>query len=91
MLPWFGGARAPWWRDGARGAMVGLALDHRLGDVARGVVEAVAWDVMRCLETAAVSGAFDGLVLGGGRGHRGLVDRDPDGCDGLGRHPAPLG
>ena len=66
VLPWFGGARAPWWRDSARGAIVGLGLDHRLGDVGRAVVEAVAWDVQRCLESAGRREPFRGLVLGGG-------------------------
>jgi xylulokinase len=68
VLPWFGGARAPWWRDGARGAVVGLALDHHLGDLARAVVESVAWDVTRCLESAAPamgSEPLEGTVLGG--------------------------
>ncbi|HUY21888.1 MAG TPA: FGGY family carbohydrate kinase [Acidimicrobiales bacterium] len=62
-LPWFGGARAPWWRDGARGALTGLSHDHDAGDLARAVVESVAWDVARCLGSA--HGSFEGLVLGG--------------------------
>ena len=66
VLPWFAGARAPWWRDSARGAIVGLGLDHRLGDVGRAVVEAVAWDVQRCLEASGTGRPFTGLVLGGG-------------------------
>ena len=52
VLPWFGGARAPWWRDTARGAVVGLSFDHDVGDMARAVIESVAWDVCRCLESA---------------------------------------
>ncbi len=67
-LPWFGGARAPWWRDTARGALVGLSLEHDIGDLTRAVVESVAWDVARCLETSRDQGATGplGLVLGGG-------------------------
>ncbi|HLN41432.1 MAG TPA: FGGY family carbohydrate kinase [Acidimicrobiales bacterium] len=73
-LPWLGGARAPWWRDTARGAVVGLSFDHDIGDMARAVVESVAWDVKRCLEsvTEARTGTGtgtsrpEGLVLGGG-------------------------
>jgi len=72
-LPWFGGARAPWWRDGARGALVGLDLEHDAGDVARALMEAVAVDLCRCLAAAGVGvgtgpgrwGAT-GVVLGGG-------------------------
>jgi len=56
-LPWFGGARAPWWRDRAGGAFVGLSFDHDPGDLARAVVEAVAWEVLRCLRAAAAGGA----------------------------------
>jgi xylulokinase len=52
VLPWLGGARAPWWRDSARGAVVGLSFDHHVGDMARAVFESVAWDVLRCLESA---------------------------------------
>ncbi len=70
VLPWLGGARAPWWRDTARGAVVGLSFDHDVGDMARAVIESVAWDVNRCLESVfdGPSGATapDGLVLGGG-------------------------
>jgi xylulokinase len=69
-LPWLGGARAPWWRDTARGAFVGLAFDQGIGDLARAVVESVAWDVVRCLESAAKARPGGptpvGLVLGGG-------------------------
>jgi len=70
VLPWLGGARAPWWRDTARGAVVGLSFDHDVGDMARAVIESVAWDVQRCLEsaTAARTGSTSpvGLVLAGG-------------------------
>jgi xylulokinase len=71
-LPWLGGARAPWWRDSARAAFVGLTFDHDAGDMARAIVESVAWDVVRCLEAATSRGAgLDapkplGIVLGGG-------------------------
>jgi xylulokinase len=51
-LPWFGGARAPWWRDRARGGFVGLSFDHDAGHLARAVVESVAWEVLRCLRAA---------------------------------------
>jgi len=49
--PWLGGARAPWWRDAARGAFVGIDFDHDLGDLARAAIESVAYDVARCLES----------------------------------------
>ncbi len=69
-LAWFGGARAPWWRDTARAGLLGLSLDHDIGDMARAVVESVAWDVARCLDAAASDRADGaepiGVVLGGG-------------------------
>ena len=76
-LGWLGGARAPWWRAEARAAVLGLSAEHDAADVARAVVECVAWDVARCMELArrprpvrarARRGerGFAGLVLGGG-------------------------
>jgi len=67
--PWLDGARAPWWRDGARAGFVGLASAHDAGDLARAVIESVAWEVVRCLETVT-SGRPGGeqalgLTLGG--------------------------
>lgn len=54
-VSWLGGARAPWWRDDARAAFLGLSPEHTIGDLARSAVESVAFEVGRCLE--AVSGA----------------------------------
>jgi len=76
-LGWLGGARAPWWRAEARAAVLGLSAEHEAADVARAVVEGVAWDVARCLEVARRRGrgqaatapeeeGFAGLALGGG-------------------------
>jgi xylulokinase len=69
VAPWLDGARAPWWRPGAKGALVGLSSSHGLADVARAVFEAVAWEMHRCLEAMAcrrpAGPAASGLVLGG--------------------------
>lgn len=59
VMPWLGGARAPWWRDACASA-VGLRADTELGDLARAAIEGVAFDVGRCLEAAC-------LVEGGAR------------------------
>ncbi len=67
-LPWFGGARAPWWRDGARGGFVGLSFDHDAGHLARAVLEAVAREVLRCLRISAAPAAS--LALTGADGTR---------------------
>jgi xylulokinase len=74
-VPWLDGARAPWWRDDARAGFVGIGSAHGAGDLARAVIEAVAWEVTRCLEVvtsgtaaggeAAAHAAPVGLSLGG--------------------------
>ncbi len=63
-VPWLGGARAPWWRAGTAAAFLGLAPPHTAGDLARAAIEAVAWDVVRCLDAAGATP--DGLALAGG-------------------------
>ena len=65
---WLGGARAPWWRDDARASYFGLSPEHAPGDLARAAVEAVAFDVTRCLENIALTTSHrpGKLVLGGG-------------------------
>ena len=56
--------------DDARAGFVGLASAHDAGDLARAVIESVAWEVARCLE-AVTSGRArrgppgGGLTLGG--------------------------
>jgi len=68
-VPWLDGARAPWWRDDARAGFVGIGAAHGPGDLARAVIEAVAWEVARCLQvvTAGRAGGSPavGLTLGG--------------------------
>ncbi|HMD46012.1 MAG TPA: FGGY family carbohydrate kinase [Acidimicrobiales bacterium] len=66
-VPWLDGARAPWWSERARAGFVGLGAAHDAGDLARAAVEAVAWEVARCL-AAVVAGGADppvGLTLAG--------------------------
>jgi xylulokinase len=67
-VSWLGGARAPWWRDDARGALLGLSPEHTLGDLARAVVEAVAFEVRRCLEAISTSVGIrpDSIAMAGG-------------------------
>jgi xylulokinase len=62
-LPWFAGARAPWWRADAHAAFSGLSLVHGPAELARAVVEGVALDVARSLELTAPERAE--LVLAG--------------------------
>jgi len=72
-LPWLHGARAPWWQPDAHAAFAGLTSAHGPGELARAVVEAVAFDVARCLELIA-PGARQ-LVMAGG-GAKGMLWRD---------------
>jgi xylulokinase len=62
-LPWFAGARAPWWRPDHHAVVAGLTPAHDLGTLARAVIEGVAFDVARSLARAA-PGA-EALVLAG--------------------------
>ena len=63
-LPWFAGARAPWWQPDAHAAFVGLTEAHGPAELARAVVEGVAFDVARCLEVVAPEA--EELALAGG-------------------------
>jgi xylulokinase len=63
-LPWLGGARAPWWRAGASAGFVGLAPSHGPGDLARAAMEAVAFELARCIEASGT--AVSALALAGG-------------------------
>jgi sugar (pentulose or hexulose) kinase len=68
-VPWLDGARAPWWRDDARAGFVGLGAAHGTDDLARAVIESVAWDVLRCMEVVTAGrlggSTAQGVTLGG--------------------------
>ncbi len=68
-VPWLDGARAPWWRDDARAGFMGLGAAHGAADMARAVVESVAWDVVRVMEVVTVGrlggSTAEGVTLGG--------------------------
>jgi xylulokinase len=65
-LPWLNGARAPWWRPGARAAFLNLTPAHGPGDLARALYEAVAYDVARSLEVLPSIAASGKLAATGG-------------------------
>ncbi len=52
-LPWFNGARAPWWQPGVHAAFLGITAAHGAGELTRAVIEGVALDVARSLELVA--------------------------------------
>ena len=47
---WLHGARAPWWRQDARAAFIGVTAAHRPPDLARAVIEGIALDAARSIE-----------------------------------------
>jgi glycerol kinase len=56
-VPAFSGLFAPYWRDDARGVIVGLTAYARAGHIARAVLEATAWQTREVLDAAnAVTG-----------------------------------
>lgn len=67
-LPYLMGERSPRWNAEAKGAFVGLTMDHTTGDMFRAVMEGVAMNLSIILETYRKSGAaIDRLVaIGGG-------------------------
>jgi len=54
-LPWLAGARAPWWHPDVHAAFLGLTEAHGPAELARAVVEGIAYDVARCVELVAPS------------------------------------
>ncbi len=63
--PWLAGARAPHWRADATAAFTGLRPHHSPAELARALVEGIAYDVTRCLELVDPGGT-ELVVTGGG-------------------------
>ena len=76
-LPWFAGARGPWWRPDAHAAFIGLTDAHGPAELARAVVEGIALDVARCLELIAPERGELALAGGGRRTSRSGAARSP--------------
>jgi sugar (pentulose or hexulose) kinase len=47
LIPFFGGAGAPYWNMDARGALLGLTEDHSQGHILRAIIEGLAYEVRR--------------------------------------------
>jgi xylulokinase len=56
-LPYLTGERAPIWDPNARGAFIGLTLNHQRRDMTRAVVESVAYAVRDIIEVMEEAGA----------------------------------
>ncbi|HWJ51479.1 MAG TPA: glycerol kinase GlpK [Solirubrobacteraceae bacterium] len=67
-VPAFSGLFAPYWRDDARGVIVGLTAYSNKGHIARSALEATAWQTREVVDEAnAISGApFTELRVDGG-------------------------
>jgi glycerol kinase len=57
-VPAFSGLFAPYWRDDARGAIVGLTAYARAGHIARAVLEATAWQTREVVDEARAAAEF---------------------------------
>ena len=55
-VPAFSGLFAPYWRDDARGAILGLTAYARAGHIARAALEATAWQTREVLDAANAVG-----------------------------------
>ncbi len=53
LLPFFMGAKATRWNPDARGVVFGLTLDHGRKELARAVMEGVAYELRACLDVLA--------------------------------------
>jgi len=53
LLPHFAGSAAPYWNPLAKGVVFGLTLGHRRADLVRAVLEGIAIEVSKNLETIA--------------------------------------
>jgi xylulokinase len=56
-LPYLAGERSPLWDPSARGAFVGLALDHRRAHLTRAILEASAFAIRHVAEAVVTAGA----------------------------------
>jgi xylulokinase len=69
VVPTYAGARSFRWEARARGAIIGLEIGTSRGDLARAIVEAIAFEVSACVEVLREAvGPVDRLLLTGG-GH----------------------
>lgn len=67
ILPFFSGAGCPHWNPEAKGVIFGLTLAHNRGDIARAVMEAVAFEVRSNIEVMENKGiSIEELRLDGG-------------------------
>jgi len=66
-LPWLQGARAPWWQPEARAVFAGVTSAHGPAELARALIEGIAFDATRSLELVAP--AAHRVMLAGAGAH----------------------
>lgn len=68
VFPFFMGARSVRWNADARGLLFGLSLGHNRGDIARAMMEGLAYEARACLEGLRALGLdpAEVVVMGGG-------------------------
>jgi xylulokinase len=68
LMPYWAGVMSPYWDDAARGAIVGLSLDHKPANLYRAALEGIAFE--QAVATAALESGVgvraDSLVAAGG-------------------------
>jgi xylulokinase len=75
-LPYLMGERSPWWNPQARGAFVGLSMQHSKPQMARAVLEGVAFGLRQILDSLREQTPdIDALRLIGGGGRSQLWPR----------------
>ncbi|SDQ69478.1 xylulokinase [Quadrisphaera sp. DSM 44207] len=74
-LPYLAGERTPHLDPAARGAFLGLALEHSRGHLARAVVEGVAFALVDCLAVLGGAGAAPTRLVASGGGARSALWR----------------
>lgn len=70
VLPYFMGARAPRWQPLARGAVVGLTLEHDRAHLVRAAMESVAFELGACRQALEEAGLTPSKVVAMGGGSR---------------------
>jgi xylulokinase len=70
--PYLMGERTPWWDPRLRGGFIGLSTRHGIADLARAVLEGVAYTLRDCMETVKEMGLemkSMSLLGGGSKSH----------------------
>ncbi len=65
-LPYLMGERSPRWNPDAKGAFIGLKLEHKRGDILRSVIEGIAYNLNIILQVFSNRMAIDEITVIGG-------------------------